>query len=507
MRRVAFACSIALVFGLAPTAFAETVAVTELVKLRAKSAMNVRLVCPEGFEISGDAQLSTSRVPAGFERSEVHFIDGKGGVALLEDAAGVEMTLRNALDEDADASLAMSCAKRESPPVIASATLNPIGSAVLFGPCPPGKAPSGAVDHRRRDRRQDELQALQVRDQISRRNARRQFTPVPPPRSSSSPPTRSSTCRRCGWRRAASTRGPRDDRAVRVHDRGRRLHACSCPIPDGYEFVGTTTAPGATSVFTLTHVWLADGTVSTLPPFGEQGGHPGRVKGLFFDGVDTRPPRQGERQGVRRRARAPRLSLRCRALRRPRRRVLQRGTRPLLHHGELEARSATSTAACTRAGRARASRSRLCGRQHGQYGPAPGVPRVRQSGRGLDSHFYSASPQECVATLTKFKDAWLLEASEVFEMELPDAPAAHARRAACRSIACGTTAPTRTIATRRASRTAMRWSRRATSRKATGRSRSRSAPCRSAYCFSGRWPLAHEHVHLDVVPAPAAPLP
>ena len=39
---------------------------------------------------------------------------------------------------------------------------------------------------------------------------------------------------------------------------------------------------------------------------------------------------------------------------------------------------------------------------------------------GLDSHFYSASPQECVATLTKFKNAWLLEASAVFEMELPD---------------------------------------------------------------------------------------
>src|SRR4051812_48083065 len=114
MRPVAFACSIALVFGLAPTAFAETVAVTELVKVRAKSAVNVRLVCPAGFEIAGDAQVTTSRVPTAFERSEVHFIDGKGGLAALEDAAGVEMTLRNAQDDDADASLAMFCAKRES---------------------------------------------------------------------------------------------------------------------------------------------------------------------------------------------------------------------------------------------------------------------------------------------------------------------------------------------------------------------------------------------------------
>ena len=39
---------------------------------------------------------------------------------------------------------------------------------------------------------------------------------------------------------------------------------------------------------------------------------------------------------------------------------------------------------------------------------------------GLDSHFYSASPQECVATLENFGDDWLYEAAEVFEMELPD---------------------------------------------------------------------------------------
>ena len=40
---------------------------------------------------------------------------------------------------------------------------------------------------------------------------------------------------------------------------------------------------------------------------------------------------------------------------------------------------------------------------------------------GLDSHFYSAAMNECFDTLIKFGDAWLLEASEVFEMELPDA--------------------------------------------------------------------------------------
>jgi hypothetical protein len=39
---------------------------------------------------------------------------------------------------------------------------------------------------------------------------------------------------------------------------------------------------------------------------------------------------------------------------------------------------------------------------------------------GLDSHFYSASPDECAAVLTKFASSWLLESSDVFQVELPD---------------------------------------------------------------------------------------
>jgi hypothetical protein len=39
---------------------------------------------------------------------------------------------------------------------------------------------------------------------------------------------------------------------------------------------------------------------------------------------------------------------------------------------------------------------------------------------GLDSHFYSAAVGECFDTLAKFAGAWLLEASEVFQMDLPD---------------------------------------------------------------------------------------
>lgn len=50
-------------------------------------------------------------------------------------------------------------------------------------------------------------------------------------------------------------------------------------------------------------------------------------------------------------------------------------------------------------------------------------PVCREYGRpdvGIDSHFYSASPDECVATLINGGGAWVLEASEVFEMDLPD---------------------------------------------------------------------------------------
>jgi len=46
---------------------------------------------------------------------------------------------------------------------------------------------------------------------------------------------------------------------------------------------------------------------------------------------------------------------------------------------------------------------------------AYGTPKA-----GLDSHFYSASMEECYSTLSGFNDAWLLEASEIFQMDLPD---------------------------------------------------------------------------------------
>ncbi len=57
----------------------------------------------------------------------------------------------------------------------------------------------------------------------------------------------------------------------------------------------------------------------------------------------------------------------------------------------------------------------------GRTGRRPVCRAYGQPSAGLDSHFYSASPDECIATMLNFGGAWGLEASEVFEMDLPDA--------------------------------------------------------------------------------------
>ena len=60
----------------------------------------------------------------------------------------------------------------------------------------------------------------------------------------------------------------------------------------------------------------------------------------------------------------------------------------------------------------------------GSVGSKGRRPVCREYGNpiyGLDTHFYSASPDECYATLYQNAGAWVLEASEVFEMDLPNA--------------------------------------------------------------------------------------
>jgi hypothetical protein len=67
------------------------------------------------------------------------------------------------------------------------------------------------------------------------------------------------------------------------------------------------------------------------------------------------------------------------------------------------------------------------GYSFGVYPPGSGVagttPVCRFYGSpayGLDSHFYSASPVECIEVQQKWPDQWLLESYEVFRTVLPD---------------------------------------------------------------------------------------
>src|SRR6185295_3020662 len=53
-------------------------------------------------------------------------------------------------------------------------------------------------------------------------------------------------------------------------------------------------------------------------------------------------------------------------------------------------------------------------------GRRPVCREYGQPSAGLNSHFYSASPDECHASLANSNGAWALEASEVFQMDLPD---------------------------------------------------------------------------------------
>jgi hypothetical protein len=190
------------------------------------------------------------------------------------------------------------------------------------------------------------------------------------------------------------------------------------PIPDGYDFVGWTSAAGTNGAFTLAHLWLDVGTVSSQPPYGAR---TGRVKGIFVDGVDTRvaAAKYSERAYVGvvvRRASA--------AVPAPIVVPVVEFYNATLDHYFISA-SATEIGDLdggVHKGWARTGKSfkAYAAGSTGNTGRRPVCRLYGNPAAGLDSHFYSASPQECAATLTKFRDAWLLEASDVFEVELPD---------------------------------------------------------------------------------------
>ena len=59
---------------------------------------------------------------------------------------------------------------------------------------------------------------------------------------------------------------------------------------------------------------------------------------------------------------------------------------------------------------------------------------------GIDSHFYSASPDECAFVVERYPLAWQLESLEVFAVALPDASSGACpagTRPGCRGLSAG----------------------------------------------------------------------
>ena len=128
---------------------------------------------------------------------------GRATSLPLEDAAGQELTVRNTLPTDTDVSLTMLCAKRESPPVIATATVNPDRIRGPVRPVSVRHGARGSGDQPRRERASGRTTSCGSTAPSTWTCCRTATRPVRLPRSSSSRAIRSSTCRRCGWPRAA----------------------------------------------------------------------------------------------------------------------------------------------------------------------------------------------------------------------------------------------------------------------------------------------------------------
>lgn len=421
MRALGIAGFLALAFGLAAPAVAETVAVSQVVNVRAKGAANVQLMCPEGLEISSELQVHTARWPAGIERTDLHFLDRKRNLTALEDAEGQEATLRNTLAADTDVSVVMLCAKRESPPVLSGVTLNPIGIGLLLGICPSGTAPAGSVT---------DIDGTAVRTTYKLFKYGNKYLDEMPDGNSTGAPDgievyATNTIQYVQPLRMATRCVPEGGLETLVQSVSTSPGATWSmffPIPDGYEFVGMTSAAGNNGAFLLPHVWLADGTVSSLQsPGADPGGHAGTVKGLFIDGVDTRAggAKFSDRAYV-----GVLVRKVIRALPSPTTVAVVEFYNAALDHYFItaSAKEIADLDAGVHKGWTRTGKSFQAWGvgSTGNTGRRPVCRAYGNPAAGLDSHFYSASPQECVATVTKFKGAWLLEASEVFEMELPD---------------------------------------------------------------------------------------
>jgi hypothetical protein len=201
------------------------------------------------------------------------------------------------------------------------------------------------------------------------------------------------------------------------------------PIPDGWTAVGTGFDGGLYGSLTAMDAWLQDGTIIDMQPWFDSTRDSvydsGAAQVARLHGVWNRHP-QGQ-CGVHCAGKSGTRAVGCPAVRSPTcaderddHRVLQRWPGPLLHY-RVPGRDRQARQRYLR-GWARTGQS-FNAYAIGSTGRTGRRPVCRQYGRadvGLDSHFYSASPDECRSTLINTGGAWILEASEVFEMDLPD---------------------------------------------------------------------------------------
>lgn len=196
-------------------------------------------------------------------------------------------------------------------------------------------------------------------------------------------------------------------------------------LPDTRSFAGFSVVGGLYGSFRHLAIWGTDGSLSSQCPFdpGCDGNHTSNVRDVFGDGVDTRSKSAADKATAR--AVIGVLSVPAAAAAPPSTIVtIVEFLNAALDHYFITAipKEISDLDTGVHKGWQRT------GQTFKAYGPGstgrtgrrPVCRAYGNPAANLDSHFYSASPLECVATLASFNGAWLLEASEVFQMDLPD---------------------------------------------------------------------------------------
>jgi len=191
------------------------------------------------------------------------------------------------------------------------------------------------------------------------------------------------------------------------------------PVPDGYTAVNMGWDGGSVALYVFTDLWMSDGTVvdimSWYPNSTSYDSGPAQVRAFMPRGNGT---------GNGGRASVAVLTLPTGASPPPTTVPVVEFYNATLDHYFITANPAEIAKLDngTFVGWART------GETFNVYAPGSSGrmtrrPVCREYGNpiyGLDSHFYSASPDECWASLVTTGGAWILEASEVFQMDLPD---------------------------------------------------------------------------------------